>query len=108
MTNLDPAGLHASVMSQPSHLFSRGVYFHSPAFPLRQFPAWLLSAPVRPAPGAGSPLQPGSICVWKGWGSSAVESTGSAWLGAEGTMALFGPLLDPSLDGKLHSLPFLG
>lgn len=97
-------------MSQPCHLFFPGVSFptHSPASSPRQLPIWQVSAPILPAPRAGSPPQPGSFCFWKGWGSPAVESTGSAWLGAEGTTAPFGLPLDLLLDGKLHSLPFPG
>lgn len=38
----------------------------------------------------------------------AAESMDSPWMGAEGTMAHFRLLLVLLLDGKQHSLPFLG
>lgn len=63
--------------------------------------------PVLSAPGAVPPFQPGIFCLWKGVVFPAAESTGSAWMGAEGTTAHFGLLLDLLLDGKLHSLHFL-
>lgn len=62
----------------------------------------ILSAPV-------PPLQPGIVCIWKGWVFPAAESMDSPWMGAEGTMAHFRLLLVLLLDGKQQSsLPFLG
>lgn len=107
MTNPDPACLDASMISQPSYSFFPDAFQTMAQPPLWDSCPVADLCPTLSASGAVLPLQPGIFSVWKGWVFPAAESMGSAWMGAEGTIAHFGLLLDLLLDGKLHSLPFL-